>query len=352
MSLIEHKSLLLEDLQIALELELATIPPYMMALLSIPKGKNRAAADLIRSILMEEMLHLALVGNLISSLGGQSKLGKDNIPTYPLRMTFKGRSFSDRKFDVDLTGLSRAQLEIFLQLEMPSDLLAFLHPNLFAFEAMVPAPSIGDFYKDIEKKFRYLCEKFSPSEVFIGDSDKQIGPGYFWGALGNPIVVTNLETALKALELIVSQGEGSTLAGAAGEAAYFANPLNRGHYFRFKEIAEGRLFKSTDSPLGNPMGEKIETDFDACYTFFNNPTQATYVAGSHLEKLNSSFNRQYSIMLRQIELAFNGNPNLLYEAIVNGMHGLVGIALEMTEHVVPNSTAVGCPSFEWIEPIA
>lgn len=351
MNLTERKSSLLKALQAALELELATIPPYMMALLSIPEGESRTAADLIRSIMMQEMLHMTLIGNLISSLGGQSNLGKENIPSYPLRMTFKGEGFSDRKFDIHLTGLSKEQLEIFLQIEMPSDLIATREPALFAIE--VPAPTIGDFYRDMEGKFRDLCESYGASDVFVGDPNKQISPPFFWGAGGTPVVVTSLDTALQAIELVVRQGEGSTLVTAAGETPYFADPLNRGHYFRFKELAEGRLYRDTDSPLGNPTGESFVLDFSNCSVLLKNPRQGSYAEGTALAEMNASFNRQYSIMLRQIELAFNGNPNLLYEAIVNGMHGLTGIALEMTKCPVSSDEALmGCPSFEWIEPVA
>ncbi|MGC1953488.1 MAG: ferritin-like protein [Gammaproteobacteria bacterium] len=351
MNLAERKSALLESLQAALELELATIPPYMMALLSIPSGQSRAAANLIRGVMMQEMLHMALVGNLISSLGGQSKLEKENIPTYPLRMKFKGRGFSDRDFDIHLAGLSREQLDVFLQVEMPSGLLPKMKPAFVPIE--VPAPTIGDFYKGIEDELRFLCETYSVSEIFTGDSAKQIGPAFFWGAAGSAVVVTGLETALKALDLIIRQGEGGALATAAGETPYFADSLNRGHYFRFKEIAEGRLYSEADSPLGNPTGEPVEMDLSKCLVLLRNPRQEKYADGTLLAEMNASFNRHYSIMLRQIELAFNGNPLLLYEAIVNGMHGLAGIAIEMTNHRVTGSEAVmGCPSFEWVEPIA
>lgn len=350
MNLAERKSTLLKELQSALELELATIPPYMMALLSITASQSRGAADLLRSILMQEMLHMALIGNLISSLGGQSKLGRENIPSYPLRMTFKGEVFSDRKFDINLTGLSKEQLEIFLQIEMPSGLLAVREPALFAID--VPAPTIGDFYKDIEGEFRNLCESYKVSDVFVGDPSKQIGSPYFWGTGGTPIVVTNLDTALQALELVVRQGEGGIIVTAAGETPYFSDPLNRGHYFRFKELAEGRLYQDKDSPLSNPTGGSVDLDLSKCSLLLKNPRQEKYAEGTPLAEMNNSFNRQYSIMLRQIELAFNGNPSLLYEAIVNGMHGLTGIALEMTKCPVPGDEAImGCPSFEWVEPV-
>ena len=52
-----NRATLLQWLQMALEIELATIPPYLVALLSIKLPKNREPAELIRGVMVEEMLH-------------------------------------------------------------------------------------------------------------------------------------------------------------------------------------------------------------------------------------------------------------------------------------------------------
>lgn len=351
MSLDAQRRALLERLQKAMELELATIPPYMMALMSIRPPANRAAADLIPSVMMEEMLHMALVGNLICSLGGRTRLGRENVPLFPLRMTFKERNFSDRKFDIDLLGLTPAQLEVFLKIEMPADLHeAFgIQPD----GLVVPAPRIGDFYDDLINDLKAMSAAYPKADVFIGANAPQVGPGYYWGATGEPIVVRTLDDALAALRVIIRQGEGASIAMTAGEAQYFADPRNLGHYFWFMEIAKGRRYKAEDSPMGNPTGEGLQTDFSACAALNANPKASDYAAGTPLATLNAAFNRHYSIMLNQIELAFNGNPTLLYEAITNGMHGLAGIAYEMVRTPLPDQADVfGCPSFEWVEQVS
>lgn len=351
MSLDVQRRSVLERLQKAMDLELATIPPYMMALMSIRPPANRAAADLIRSVMMEEMLHMALVGNLICSLGGRTRMGPKNVPSFPLRMTFQERNFSDRKFDIDLRGLTPTQLEVFLKIELPAD----LH-EAFGIQAeglVVPAPTIGDFYDDLVRDLKAMAAAFPNEAVFIGASAPQIGPGYYWGAAGESIVVRTLDDALAALRVIIRQGEGASIAMAAGEAQYFADPRNRGHYFRFMEIAKGRRYKAEDSPMSNPTGEVIDTDFSACAVLKANPKASDYAAGTPLATLNAAFNRHYSLMLNQIELAFNGNPTLLYEAITNGMHGLAGIAYEMVRTPIPDEAGVfGCPSFEWVEQVS
>lgn len=92
------KAELLEWLQVALELELATLPPYLVALMSIRRPANRVAADLIRGVAVEEMLHLVLVANVINSIGGEPRIDRGAVPSFPLQMTFKGTAFADRQF--------------------------------------------------------------------------------------------------------------------------------------------------------------------------------------------------------------------------------------------------------------
>ena len=47
-------------------LEFATIPPYLTAMYSIKAGENRQVYDVIRSVVMQEMLHMAQAGGEIT----------------------------------------------------------------------------------------------------------------------------------------------------------------------------------------------------------------------------------------------------------------------------------------------
>lgn len=57
-------------------------------------------------------------------------------------------------------------------------------------------------------------------------------------------------------------------------------------------------------------------------------------------------------MLLQLEEAMNGNPKVLYTAIMNGMHSLTPIAREMMSTPIEGDAAGrhACPTFEWVEP--
>eukprot|EP00058_Branchiostoma_floridae_P011442 XP_002596930.1 hypothetical protein BRAFLDRAFT_76430 [Branchiostoma floridae] len=71
-------------LQLALQIELATIPPYLSALFSIKDGNNRKVAAIIRSVVIEEMKHMSLVSNLLNAIGGSPVLNHSSVvPSYP-----------------------------------------------------------------------------------------------------------------------------------------------------------------------------------------------------------------------------------------------------------------------------
>ena len=73
-----------QHLQWAIEVEHATIPPYLFALYSIREGHNGEAIEILRSIFMEEMLHMTLAANILNAVGGTPRLDKpDFIPQYP-----------------------------------------------------------------------------------------------------------------------------------------------------------------------------------------------------------------------------------------------------------------------------
>jgi hypothetical protein len=63
-----------EWLQDAIEIEHATIPPYFTAWLSIMEGHNKEASDIIKSVMLEEMLHLTLAANILNAVGGHPNL--------------------------------------------------------------------------------------------------------------------------------------------------------------------------------------------------------------------------------------------------------------------------------------
>ena len=58
-------------LHAAMQLEHATIPPYLTALYSIHPGTNAAATQIVRAVAVEEMLHLTLAANVLNAVAGR-----------------------------------------------------------------------------------------------------------------------------------------------------------------------------------------------------------------------------------------------------------------------------------------
>ena len=53
-----------------MELEHATIPPYLTALYSIHPTPTPTPPHILRVVAVEEMLHLTLVANVLNAVGG------------------------------------------------------------------------------------------------------------------------------------------------------------------------------------------------------------------------------------------------------------------------------------------
>ncbi|WP_259471634.1 ferritin-like protein [Streptomyces shenzhenensis] len=69
--------------------------------------------------------------------------------------------------------------------------------------------TIGQFYDAIEQGLRHLCAELGEPEVFCGDPARQVTAGPFAHTGGQLTAVTDLGSALAALEEIVEQGEGT-----------------------------------------------------------------------------------------------------------------------------------------------
>ena len=338
---------LVKRLQLALELEWSTLPPYLVALLSIKRPKNCEAADLIRGVAMEEMLHLALVANVMNAIGGAPKLNQANCPSYPLEMTFEGRVFADRRFPIDLAPFSKDVIATFMKIEQPQE--PKLHANWLRAEIDVPAPTIGEFYAGIVTLLEQL-DAAAPGKLFSGDASRQLEADYYWAGGGAIVAVNDLATAKQALSIVIEQGEGAWSWSQDAFAKTAGEPLAMGHYYRFSEIFHERHYLASDDPSGAPSGPTLDVDYSSVFPIRRNAKASGYPPGSKAASLNDAFNRRYTMMARQLEEAVNGQPKVLYTAIMNGMHGLTSAARELMATPLDHSgDETACPTFEWLE---
>ena len=336
-----------EWLQRALELELATIPPYMICLLSIKLPGNREVAEILRGVMVEEMLHMVLVSNVLNAIGGQPRLDASATPKYPQKLTFDGKDkqFTDRQLEIDLAPFSKSAVKKFLDIEQPQD----PDPTQIIDSRLdLPGQTIGEFYARIVKWLEILEAK-EPGQVFIGDKAKQFEGDYFWSGGGGIIRVVDLASARAALEFVAHQGEGAPKSAGGRRTTEGISPFHMGHYFRFNQIFHGRRYLPNDDPGSPPTGPRIAVDFDAVYPCKINPKSTDYPPGSALAGLNGEFNVRYTALLQMLHESMNGAPKSLYDAIMDHMRAMTPIAHEMMKLPLEGDPQgrVGCPTFEW-----
>lgn len=105
-----------EFLYRAMQLEHATIPPYLTALYSIKPGVNQDATQVLRVIVVEEMLHLTIAANILNAIGGTPDLVRpDFVARYPAALPD-----GETDFKVSIQAFGREALATFLKIERPA----------------------------------------------------------------------------------------------------------------------------------------------------------------------------------------------------------------------------------------
>lgn len=323
-------------LRVALKIEHLTIPPYLCALYSIPDGKNLAAARVIQSVVMEEMLHMVLVANVLNAIGGKpDPSSPDFVPGYPTFVPYTRKAFV-----VHLGPLSREAIGTFLDVERPDDLRGGPGEE--------EHPTVYDFYCAIIRELKALCRTANP---FRGDPGRQVTAEYYYGGAGRPIPVTDLRSALQALDTILHQGEGLPQSIFEEPVTHrrrpdFASRRHLAHYFRLNEIRCGRYYAAADTPRSGPTGAPFPLDWDAVYPMRLDPRTEDHPRGSEVWALSNEFNRCYMRLLGQISAGFNGEPKRLLES-VNLMYDLKHKAVALMR--VPDGRGhTAGPSFEYV----
>ena len=311
----------------AIRLEHATIPTYLYSLYSLKDGGNAEIRRLIRSVVMEEMLHMTLACNVLNAVGGAPSIDDPAIiPNYPGPLpggVENTLSVPLQRFSIDLVS------KVFMEIEEPEK------PLVFPTEALVAVPkpvTIGMFYTKIGEQIAAQGQV-----IFTGDPARQVTKGLPTSEL---IAVTDVQSALRAIEIIVEQGEGTT-----------KSPLDLeyglAHFYRFQEIARGQtLVPDSTLPEGFHWGDPpIPFDPTGVWPVIDNPKAASYPPGSTARRACDTFNYTYTSLLKSLHAVFNGRPERL-DASIGLMESLKQQAGVLIEISLADGTHAG-PSFEW-----
>ncbi len=255
-----------DHLELAIQVELSTIPPYLYAMYSIEDQQSDAVL-LIRSIVAEEMLHAALCTNVLLAVGGTPDFASEAyIPRYPLDLPHHIPPLR-----LDLAPASEDLIRrVLMRIEQPETHGAPDQPDQYE--------TLGQFYHALENGVKELA---ASTELFTNPQrSAQMGDPDFYRPValdaedsGGLVLVDDLDSAVEAFEIIVHQGEGLS-------DERWADPSHQEltHYSKLVQIADG------DSPLGavrpvrtNPTTASFPEDIRIVADLFNAAYRGMYL---------------------------------------------------------------------------
>lgn len=306
-----------EALQNAVRLEFATIPPYLCALWSINEN-DHPAQEAIKSVVMEEMLHMAIACNLLNAIGGTPVLTAPGVfPLYPGPLPGEVRP----ELEVRLARLSKPLLkDVLMEIEFPQNGPVAVAGTAATFN------TVGDFYDAIAKAFEDI-----PLTL---DTVRQLE---VQGSFGELLPLSTVNQVLEKIALIKHQGEGSD--GTPFEVP--GDPPQLGHYYQFAEIEAGkRLIQLADGSFGF---EGDPLPFPETFPMADVPK------GGFLHPETAEFDRLYTNMLLKLEAAWRDVSKSALSQSIGMMFSLKGEAQTLMQiPVAPGSSETLGPCFRVI----
>ena len=271
----------IEDLRshvaLATKVELSTIPPYLYSMYSI-EDQASAPARMMASIVVEEMLHVSLTTNLLLALGGQPSFGRETATEYPGLLTHHKPELplELKAFSIDLVR------DMFMQLERPQHRHALPEDDDYE--------TLGQFYAALTHALDSLSRE---QDLFLNPQrERQLADPSFYGAVefddddsGGLMLIDSLESAHRALEIVIHQGEGVGHHRWADPEHYELT-----HYYKLQELASGSIEVGTVLPvLDNPRSGDLPEAARQVSALFNALYRLTFVV---LEDLFSGAGEQ------------------------------------------------------------
>jgi hypothetical protein len=219
---IEHREALIYMLCEAAELEHSIMCQYLFAAFSLKQtedeGLSGTELDAVRRwrkqvshVATQEMLHLALVQNILSAIGAAPHMSRPNLPApashYPAGVRLALLPFGEQA------------LRHFMFLERPEGMDLDDADGLAAVARATPLmnerdivprgqdfATVGHLYRSIEAGLARLAGKHGEAWLFVGPPRAQATVRHFgWPEL---VAVTDLASAQRAIDEILEQGEG------------------------------------------------------------------------------------------------------------------------------------------------
>lgn len=306
---------LLDNVRSAVAAELTTLPTYLYPYWSIrplsdggSAGGERARRNLM-SVILEEMLHMALASNLLNALGGTPSLTTAPfLPVFPCPLLRSVGDQPDCDPVVDLFPLGDDCLTLITRVELP-----------VWDDKEDPTATLGGFY---DAKVTALL----PDDDASYQHGKQLAPWDNPGA-GRLFSITSQKTAAQAITEIKDQGEGTSA------EQHDDGDHELAHYWRFKEIQDDTSidFAKDVYPVVPKPGSFVDR--------YNTEQAAA----------NTTFNRTYSRMLDALETVLSGDDPDVYP-VATGLMGQLHhqATLLRTTGKIPGTDFLPGPTFEYV----
>jgi hypothetical protein len=333
-----------QALQSAMELECCTLPLYLSAMYSL-HVQNYPSYHAIRSVIMEEMVHMAIDANMITAMGGAPQIKNLKFP-FPTQGLPGG---AEPDLLVGLAKLSKPQLKDFLRIEMPEFLLRQTVPS-------EGYPTIAVFYGALRDAVRANAADVRAAVKATGPVNHQVGDDIGVVSI-NPASATDpVDQMLAGIEEIVEQGEGasakSLFTGAGSED-------EQSHYCKFAEIYYGADYEDPKSPIkltpenepqffkgrNIPWPDVVNTlavpadGYAAILALDANAAAVT----ADLTKFDSV----YSSILAALDLAWNGPPADSWHTIGGSVHSMVDLRVlscfNILRYQIPDNVVAQLP---------
>jgi CDGSH-type Zn-finger protein/uncharacterized Fe-S cluster protein YjdI len=271
----------------------------------------------IRTVAMEEMLHLALVNNLMAAFGATPHYAR---PDFPIK-----QGYFPSDLDFHLAPFNEQTMQHFVFIERPESIdvrdgAGFTHESHYervvCTDLLTPTArdygSQGHLYHGIAQAIRRLSDELGEENLFIGHGEAQLSSAEF--PLPGLFEISGVDTAMKAIEEIVSQGEGA--------------PAHRedSHYARFESIRkEYHELK------------KARPEFKAAHPAALNPVLTELADDQHTTRVSNSLARHvvdlgnsvYGLMLQTLAQVCAPVP------LPSGLRqGLSDVSGQLMRHVV------------------
>jgi hypothetical protein len=248
------------------------------------------------------MIHMMLACNMLNALGRVPLIADPTVvPTYPGQLPFAIGSEDGDPFIVHLHAFSEAAMQQASKIEEPENPI-----DIRSRPMTLDGPefqTIGEFYAALEAAL--------PDDPTAWSAKNQIDDATAFP--GELFAVGSKADAQKAIERIVSQGEG-TDQGTDASPLDFEGEVS--HFYRFTEILRNQLLeKAPDVKVGYRWGPPLGIDYAKATKAIDNPGEYDFAGDPVAKALQDQCDRSFSTMLMELQRAISVEPARLGNAV-------------------------------------